>query len=109
MKRLELTPFPIAVPDREIAELHDRLQCTRWPADTPGSDWRYGTNLGALEELCAHWRDRFDWRQWEVALNHYAGFRAEIDGVPIHFLHVRSEATRKVPLLLMHGWPSSVF
>jgi pimeloyl-ACP methyl ester carboxylesterase len=75
----------------------------------PDSGWDFGTNLGYLKNLVAHWRDTFDWREQERRLNELSHFRTEIDGLGIHFIHVRGNGPSPFPLVLTHGWPSSFF
>jgi pimeloyl-ACP methyl ester carboxylesterase len=101
---VHVEPFTIAVDDATLEDLRDRLRHTRWPPPAPGAPWAQGTDLAYLEDLCAYWADRFDWREREAALNRYEQFVAEIDGVRVHFVHVRRGGT---PLILTHGWPSA--
>jgi pimeloyl-ACP methyl ester carboxylesterase len=107
MEELELTPFRIDVPDDTLADLRDRLARTRWPGEVDGAGWDYGTNLAYLRELCDWWRDGFDWRAQERALNQLPQFRATVDGLGIHLVHVRGRGPSPFPLLITHGWPSS--
>jgi pimeloyl-ACP methyl ester carboxylesterase len=100
--------FRIAVPDAEIEDLRRRLAATRFPDQIPGTGWDYGTELSYLKELVAYWRDGFDWRAQEAALNAFPQFTTEIDGQRIHFLHVRSPRADALPLVMSHGWPGSV-
>ena len=100
-------PYRIAVPEEVLADLRDRLRRTRWPDEIPGAGWEYGTSLPFLRDLLAYWRDGFDWRAREAELNLLPHFRAEIDGLGIHFVHARSKEPRALPILLTHGWPSS--
>ena len=103
-----IEPFRIAVPDEEIADLQSRLRATRWPAAAPETDWRYGTDLAYLQELCAYWADQYDWRVHEARLNAFDQFTTEIDGQHVHFIHARSPEREARPLLISHGWPGSV-
>lgn len=105
---MTVTPFQIATPDTDIADLKARLARTRWPDAVEEAGWRYGTDLEFLKALVAHWRDRFDWRAAEARLNAFPQFRADVDGQAIHFLHVKGKGPKPLPLLVMHGWPSSV-
>jgi pimeloyl-ACP methyl ester carboxylesterase len=100
-------PFTIAVPDSAIADLRERLARTRWPDEVIGAGWDYGVSLAFLRELCEHWRTRFDWRAQERRLNALHHFRAPVGGLRVHFVHERSRAPRPLPLLLVHGWPST--
>jgi microsomal epoxide hydrolase len=100
--------FEIRVPDEVLADLRERLARTRWPDQIPGSGWGYGTDLAYLKELCAYWRERFDWRAVEARLRRLDHFRTEIDGQTLHFVHQRSKEPGAMPLLISHGWPGSV-
>ena len=106
-------PFKLAVPDAAIAELRDRLARTRLPDQAPippgGDPWAYGTSVDDLADLVAHWRDRFDWRAQEAALNAFPQYKVPLHGIDLHFLHVPGKGPNPTPLLLMHGWPGSVF
>jgi len=102
-------PFTLAVPDADIADLKARLARTRFPDQAPGAPWAYGADLGYMRRLVEHWRDVFDWRQWEARLNAFPQFKAPIAGIDLHFLHVPGQGPAPKPLLLMHGWPGSVF
>jgi pimeloyl-ACP methyl ester carboxylesterase len=105
---MEITPFRIDVPQADLDDLRDRLARTRWPRELPGVGWERGTPVGYLRELAEYWRDEFDWRAQEARLNKFPQFTTEIDGQEIHFLHVRSPEPDALPLLISHGWPSSV-
>jgi len=104
----EITPFRIEVGEQQLADLRERLARTRWPEPEPVSDWSQGIPLAYLQELCEHWRERYDWRRTEAALNEYEQFTTELDGLPIHFLHVRSPHEGALPLVITHGWPGSI-
>jgi pimeloyl-ACP methyl ester carboxylesterase len=109
MTKDAIEPFRLDVSDAVLDDLRVRLMCTRWVEDFANAGWQYGTNTAYLQELAAYWVDIFDWRLQERAINAYPQFRTEIDGVPIHFIHVRgntrdSEKPAK-PLILSHGWP----
>jgi len=106
---MEISPFRIAVPDAELADLRERLARTRFPAEMPGSGWGYGTDVGYMRELVAYWRDRFDWRAQEAAFNRLPQFRAKVGGLGIHLVHVRGKGPKPLPLVITHGWPGSVF
>ncbi|MBV9449427.1 MAG: epoxide hydrolase [Streptosporangiaceae bacterium] len=104
----EVIPFRIGVPADELSDLRDRLRRTRWPEPEPVGDWSQGVPLSYLRDLCAYWADGYDWRVTEARLNALPQFRTEIDGVPIHFIHVRSPRRFALPLIITHGWPGSV-
>lgn len=103
-------PFTAHIPDAELDALQHRLATTRWAPDTPaGVDGTaYGVSLSRLRRLVSRWQE-FDWRPWEERLNAYPQFLTEIDGQPLHFLHVRSAEAHALPVVLTHGWPGSVF
>ena len=101
--------FRIAVPEATLADLRLRLGSTRWPAEPEGSAWRLGANLGYMQQFVARWRDAYDWRAEEAALNGLPQYRAEVGGLKIHFLYCPGVGPNPKPLLLTHGWPGSVF
>ena len=101
------TPFTIAVPDAVLEDLEARLRLTRWPDRIAGAGRDYGIDTDMLRPLVEHWAEGFDWRATERALNALPQFTARVGGETIHFLHLRSDAPRRIPLLLLHGWPSS--
>ncbi|MFI0449469.1 epoxide hydrolase family protein [Actinomadura sp. 6N118] len=104
----DVQPFRIEVPQADIDYLHDRLSSARWPAELPGVGWERGIPLDPLKDLADYWRTGYDWRAQEARLNRFPQFTTEIDGQRIHFLHVRSERPDAKPLLITHGFPSSV-
>jgi epoxide hydrolase len=114
----EIRPFRIEIPQADLDDLAERLARTRFanelPPDTsrpqqgpvlPG--WEYGVPVGYVRDLVQYWQHKYDWRVWEARLNQYPQFITEIDGQPIHFLHVRSSEPDAVPLILTHGWPNT--
>ena len=101
-------PFRIEIPQTDLDHLHDRLAGARWPGELPGVGWERGIPLDSLRELADYWRTQYDWRAAEAELNSYPQFTTEIDGQRIHFLHVRSGRPGAKPLLITHGFPSSV-
>jgi pimeloyl-ACP methyl ester carboxylesterase len=104
----EITPFTIEIPQGDLDHLHERLATARWPGELPGVEWARGVPLDYLEELAEHWRTTYDWRAEESKLNEFAQFTTEIDGQRIHFLHVVSDRPDATPLMITHGYPSSV-
>jgi pimeloyl-ACP methyl ester carboxylesterase len=106
---MEVKPFRIHVPEETLADLRDRLARTRWPDEVAGAGWDYGIPLAYLRDVAAYWRDGFDWRAQERAINGFAHFRAEVEGVGIHFIHERGKGPDPLPLILTHGWPSSFY
>ncbi|WP_025616720.1 epoxide hydrolase family protein [Salinispora cortesiana] len=103
-----MRPFRIAVPQATLDDLHRRLDNTRWPAELPGVGWDRGVPLEYLKELADYWRTGYNWRDAEARLNQHPQFVTEIDGTDVHFLHVRSPEPDALPLVITHGWPSSV-
>ena len=102
-----ILPFKIAIADAVLADLRTRLRNTRWPEPELVSDWSQGAPRAWIEDICRYWADGYDWRSREVRLNRFAQYTTDIDGLPIHFLHVRSPHADAMPLLLTHGWPGS--
>src|SRR6202045_2551030 len=102
-------PFTLHIPDADISDLRDRLARTRFPDQAPGKAWAYGTDVGYLRKLIEYWRNDFDWRTEEAALNAFPQFRVPLDGIDLHYLHVPGVGPDQMPLLLLHGWPGSVF
>jgi pimeloyl-ACP methyl ester carboxylesterase len=97
--------FTIDIPEAVLDDLRARLRNARWPLDPGNDDWRYGTNRAWLEELVEYWRDGYDWRAQEAAMNRYEHYRVVIDNVPVHFVHRRGSGPAPVPIILTHGWP----
>jgi pimeloyl-ACP methyl ester carboxylesterase len=103
------TPFAYHVPDRDLADLRDRLARARFPDAAPGDPWAYGSSVDYMRELAAYWRDSFDWRAQEARLNSFPQFKISRPDHDLHFLHVPGKGPNPTPLLLLHGWPGSVF
>ncbi|GHO77681.1 multidrug MFS transporter [Ktedonobacter sp. SOSP1-85] len=106
---MSIQSFTIAIPQGTLDDLLVRLSQTRWPDQVEGASWDYGTNLDYLKELADYWQHEFDWRAQETRLNQFAQFRADIDGLGIHFIHERGKGPNPLPIILTHGWPSSFF
>ena len=104
---MKIEPFKINVPQSEVESLRTRLVNTRWAPELDNNDWSYGVNGTYLRELVTYWQDHFDWRAQEEKINKFTQFRTEIDGVPIHFIHVRGKGPNPTPIILNHGWPWS--
>ncbi|GAB3150931.1 epoxide hydrolase [Amycolatopsis stemonae] len=100
-------PFTVSIPDAEIDDLKQRLARTRWPDPETVGDWSQGVRVANARALVGYWERGYDWRRFESELNRFPQFLTEIDGLDIHFLHVRSENPGAMPLLLTHGWPGS--
>ena len=103
-----ITPFTLAIADETLAELRSRLSRTRWPDRETVADWSQGVPLASIKALCDYWQRDYDWRRCETRLNALGQYHARIDGLRIHFLHVRSRNPNAAPLILTHGWPGSV-
>ena len=101
-------PFRIEVPEEQLAALRIRLGATRWPSTELVADRSQGVQLATLQALARYWTEEHDWRKAEAKLNALPQFMAEIDGVEIHFIHVKSRHENALPLIMTHGWPGSV-
>ena len=104
-----IQPFRVNVAEADLADLKRRLAATRWPDKETVADHSQGVQLARLQELVRYWGTTYDWRKAEAKLNAYPQFLTRIDGVDIHFIHVRSRHPNALPLLIAHGWPGSVF
>ena len=101
--------FRIDVPDAELDELRRRLAATRWPEPIPDSGWEYGADVAFVRELCAYWREGFDWRAQEARLNALPQLLVDVGGTQVHCVHVEGRGPDPLPLVATHGWPSSCF
>jgi len=101
-------PFTVAIPDSEIDDLRQRLASTRWPDPETVADWTQGVRTEHARSLVSYWEREYDWRRFESELNAFPQFLTEIDGLDIHFIHVRSKNPNAMPLILTHGWPGSI-
>jgi pimeloyl-ACP methyl ester carboxylesterase len=101
-------PFRVDVPEEDLDDLRRRIAATRWPTKEPVEDRSQGVQLATLRELARYWTTDYDWRKAEEKLNALPQFTTEIDGVDIHFIHVRSQHEEALPLIMTHGWPGSV-
>lgn len=101
-------PFHLAIPEETITDLRQRLDRVRWPDRSPAEDWSQGVPMAFMEDLCRYWRHDYDWRRCETSLNRAGQSLAHVDGLDIHFLHVRSPVPDAIPMILTHGWPGSV-
>lgn len=104
----EVVPFRITVPDEDLEDLRGRLRRTRWPERETVEDWSQGIPLAYVREVCGYWADAYDWRRGEARINAFPQFRMVLDGLGIHFLHVRSPEPHAFPIVLTHGWPGSI-
>src|SRR5215216_5105157 len=106
---IEVRPFRIDVPEEDLVNLRQRIAATRWPSKELVEDRSQGVQLATMQELARYWATDYDWRKGEARLNALPQFITEIDGVDIHFIHVRSPHENALPLIMTHGWPGSVF
>jgi len=104
----EITPFRIAATDSELDDLKRRLRDTRWPERECVDDWSQGMPLAYAQEVWAHWLNKYDWRVREARLNRFLQFKTIIDGLAIHFVHIRSPHSNALPMVMSHGWPGSI-
>jgi pimeloyl-ACP methyl ester carboxylesterase len=107
-KVARIQPFILKVPEAQLTELRDRLNRVRWPEQETVGNTSQGPQKRKVQALVEHWRSRYDWRRCEGELNGFGQFKTVIDGVGVHFLHVRSPEPNALPLLMCHGWPGSV-
>ena len=101
-------PFRLHVTDAELEDLRRRLRSTRWPPREVVGDWSQGLPLSYAQELATYWADRYDWRAREALINAFPQFRLRVNGLGIHFIHLRSSEPKAMPLLITHGWPGSI-
>ncbi len=106
---MRVQPFQINIPQPILDDLQERLANTRWTDEVEGAGWDYGTNLGYMKELVDYWQHKYDWRKQEAELNKFAQFKAEIDGLNIHFIHSNGKGPNPTPIIITHGWPGSFF
>jgi pimeloyl-ACP methyl ester carboxylesterase len=104
----EIRPFHVEFPEDALGELRDRIAAVRWPSKELVADRSQGVQRRTLQELASYWENSYDWRRAEAKLNALPQFTAEIDGVDVHFIHVKSAHENALPLIMTHGWPGSV-
>lgn len=104
----EIRTFRLAIPDYQLADLRARLRNARWPEQELVSDWSQGVPLAYVKELCQYWAEEYDWRKTEQRLNKLPQYMTNIDGIEIHYIHLRSPNPHALPLIITHGWPGSV-
>ncbi|MFO0690692.1 MAG: alpha/beta fold hydrolase [Myxococcota bacterium] len=104
----QITPFTIQIPQTELDDLRERLRRTRWAEKETVSDWSQGIPQAYLKEVCEYWATKYDWRERERLLNRFPQFKTKLDGLDIHFIHVKSPVATATPLVMTHGWPGSV-
>jgi pimeloyl-ACP methyl ester carboxylesterase len=103
-----IEPFRIAASDEQLYDLRRRLRAARFPERECVDDWSQGIPLAYVQDVCAYWAEKYDWRAREARLNRFAQFKTEIDGVSVHFVHARSPHADAMPLVITHGWPGSI-
>src|SRR5215211_1625804 len=105
---IELRPFQVDIPGEVLADLRRRIAATNWPEKETVTDQSQGVPLAMIQKLAHYWMTDYDWRKVEARLNALPQFLTEIDGLDIHFLHVRSQHDDALPLIVNHGWPGSI-
>src|SRR5690348_12484707 len=105
---VDVRPFQVEISDEALDDLRRRIAATRWPSKELVGDRSQGVQLATVQELARYWTTDYDWRKAEAKLNALPQFKTEIDGVDIHFIHVRSKHVNALPLVMTHGWPGSV-
>src|SRR5687768_15232296 len=105
---IEIRPFQIDIPEEALDDLRRRIETTRLPSKELVEDRSQGVQLATIRELATYWAAEYDWRKAEAKLNALPQFMTGIDGVDIHFIHVKSEHENALPLIITHGWPGSV-
>ena len=103
-----IRPFKVSFPEEELTELRRRINATRWPEQEPVTDAPQRVSVATLQKLARYWATEYDWRPCEERLNALPNFITEIDGLDIHFIHVRSQHEDALPLIVNHGWPGSI-
>ena len=101
-------PFQVSFPEEELTELRRRINATKWPEKEPVNDSSQGVQLAMIQKLASYWGTEYDWRPCEERLKALPNFITEIDGLDIHFIHVRSKHENALPVIITHGWPGSV-
>jgi microsomal epoxide hydrolase len=104
---MAIEEFTINVPDPVLVDLARRLDATRWPDELKDVGWEYGSNLAYIKSLAGYWRNGYNWRQQEAALNALPQYRIALDGFHIHFVRVHGKGPAPLPLVITHGWPGS--
>src|SRR3712207_183082 len=103
-----IRPFRVDVPEEELIDLRRRIAATQWPDKETVADQSQGVQLATMQKLADYWATDYDWRTCEAKLNALPQFITEIDGLDIHFIHVRSKHEEALPLIVTHGWPGSI-
>ena len=103
-----IRPFRINIPEEALVDLRRQIAATRWPEKETVADQSQGVQLATMQKLARYWATDYDWRKIEAKLNALPQFITEIDGLDIHFIHVRSKHENALPLIVTHGWPGSI-
>src|SRR5262245_3190691 len=106
--KLEIRPFRLNTPEEALADLRRRIEATQWPERETVADGSQGVQLATMQKLARYWATDYDWRKAEAKLNALPQFITELDGLDIHFIHVRSNQKNALPLIVTHGWPGSI-
>src|SRR6266404_5570795 len=106
--RSDIRPFHVSFPDEQLADLRRRVKATKWPERETVADDTQGLQLATMQALASYWADNYDWRKAEAKLNSFPNFITNIDGLDIHFIHVKSKEKNALPMIVTHGWPGSV-
>src|SRR6185295_18172062 len=104
----DLRPFHVSFPEAALTDLRRRVKATRWPERETVKDTTQGVQLATMQALARHWVGDYDWRKVEARINAYPNFLTTIDGLDIHFIHVRSKEANALPIIVTHGWPGSI-
>src|SRR5262245_4354369 len=104
----EIRPFHVEIPEERMDDMRQRIEATRWPSKELVADRSQGVQPATLQALARYWTSEYDWRKCEARLNALPQFTTQIDGVDIHFIHVKSPHENALPLIMTHGWPGSV-
>lgn len=103
-----INPFKVHVPDDAIDHIHKRVATYPWHEMPDDGGWEYGTNLDYMKAFCAYWVDQYDWRKHEAEINKFSHFKADVDGIDLHFIHEKGSGHNPKPLIISHGWPGSI-
>src|SRR5262245_53590656 len=106
--KVEIRPFRLNFPEEALVDLRRRINGTQWPERETVTDASQGVQFATMQKLARYWATEYDWRKVEVKLNALPNFITEIDGLDIHFIHVRSKHQNALPLIVTHGWPGSI-
>ena len=107
-EKTAIHPFRVNVPEADLTEMRRRIKATRWPERETVADASQGVQLATIQKLARYWATEYDWRKIEAKMSALPQFITEIDGLDIHFIHVRSKHENALPLIVTHGWPGSI-